>query len=283
MNIKIIIAMHKPYRVPADSLYLPVHVGAAGKETLVLSEEGGRDDGDVRKSASGRVCRDDAGENISDRNDTYCELTGLYWAWKNLECDALGLVHYRRYFTCKDRRFRRKHPPQECAMTGQEAEELLAGCDVVVPARRNYYIETLYSHYAHTLDGRHLDVAREVIAEKYPEYLSACDRAYARRGGYMFNMFLMRRREAEAYCAWLFSVLAEVEARTDVAGLTGFERRIYGRVSEILFNVWLEKRRSEGLSLREVPWMYTEPVNWRKKGIAFLQAKFFGKKYEESF
>ena len=42
--------------------------------------------------------KDNTGENISAKNPMYCELTGLYWAWKNLDADYLGLVHYRRHF-----------------------------------------------------------------------------------------------------------------------------------------------------------------------------------------
>ena len=99
MNIQLIIAMHKPYEVPQDALYLPLHVGSQGKESFACSRP---------------VTRDDTGVHISGKNAFYCELTGLYWAWKNLEADAIGLVHYRRYFTCKSRRYRNQHPKMDC-------------------------------------------------------------------------------------------------------------------------------------------------------------------------
>ena len=79
LNIKIIVAAHKKYRMPADDIYLPLHVGAEGKESIGYQG-------------------DNIGENISNLNPYFCELTGMYWMWKNLKADYLGLAHYRRHF-----------------------------------------------------------------------------------------------------------------------------------------------------------------------------------------
>lgn len=87
--IKIVVATHKKYRMPEDGCYLPLQVGKAGKEALGYQG-------------------DDTGDNISEKNPYYCELTGLYWAWKNLDAEYIGLVHYRRYFASKKRCFGRK-------------------------------------------------------------------------------------------------------------------------------------------------------------------------------
>lgn len=79
LDIKIIIAAHKKYRMPQDDIYIPLHVGAEGKESIGYQG-------------------DNTGENISKLNPYFCELTGMYWMWKNLKADYLGLAHYRRHF-----------------------------------------------------------------------------------------------------------------------------------------------------------------------------------------
>ena len=75
MDIKICVATHKKYWMPEDEVYLPLHVGRAGKENL-------------------GYMGDNTGDNISYKNANYCELTGLYWAWNNLDCEYFGLCHY---------------------------------------------------------------------------------------------------------------------------------------------------------------------------------------------
>ncbi|HEV5298684.1 TPA: DUF4422 domain-containing protein, partial [Streptococcus pneumoniae] len=152
--------------------------------------------------------------------------------------------------------------------------------DIIVPKKRKYYIETLCSHYAHTLDASHLDLARKVIEKQQPEYLDSFDKVMKQRSGYMFNMFIMKKELANNYFEWLFPILDCMFDQINLSELTAFEARLFGRVSELLFNVWLEKNL---YSLVEVPFMYLEKVNLVEKGKSFLMAKFFGKKYGQSF
>jgi len=91
-SVKVIIATHKKYRMPNDDMYLPLYVGAEGKKDRKGDE------------LNLGYVKDNTGENISSLNPSFCELTGLYWAWKNLVVDYIGLVHYRRYFGVKGRR-----------------------------------------------------------------------------------------------------------------------------------------------------------------------------------
>lgn len=261
-DYKIIVATHKQFTMPADTdLYLPIHVGSEGKEML------------------GYQC-DNEGDNISSLNPYYCELTGLYWAWKNLECDYLGLVHYRRYFTATRQSYSETVDMNDIILSKSELQDLFEESDVIVPKKRKYYIETLYSHYAHTHDANHLDVTRQIVSELRPDYIDAFDRVMKQRSGYMFNMFIMSKENVAAYCEWLFPIIDELYKRLDITDYSAFDARLFGRISERLFNVWLAK---QDLRVKEIPFIYMEKIDLIQKGKSFLQAKFFGKKYGQSF
>ncbi|MBM6896599.1 DUF4422 domain-containing protein [Pseudoflavonifractor capillosus] len=257
MTYTIIVATHKPYQMPQDPCYLPLHVGKAGKQDLGFAG-------------------DDTGENISTKNPYYCELTGLYWLWKNNQSDYKGLVHYRRHFGSGVK----SKDPWERILNQTQLERLLTTSDILLPRKRRYYIETLYSHYSNTHYREHLDLTRAIIGEQCPQYLDAFDRVMKRTWGHMFNMFIMSAEKSDAYCAWLFPILEQLEDRVDYKSLDPFQARLFGRVSELLLDVWLE---TQGYSYQELPLVSPEPVNWWRKGTSFLRAKFCKRKYQGSF
>lgn len=256
MNIKIIVAAHKPYWMPEDDIYFPLHVGREGKDSIGFQG-------------------DNTGENISRKNQTYGELTGLYWAWKNLDTDYIGLVHYRRHFSIN-----KKKDKQSSVLTREQLEKLLSGTDIILPRRRKYYIETIYNHYGHIADFDHLDKTREIMKEKYPDYLDAFDHVMKSRSAHMFNMLIMKKAILNKYCQWLFSVLSELENRIDTNGMSPFEARCISRVGEMLLNVWITGNH---IFYQEIPHIHMEPINWPNKICGFLSAKFFGKKYSKSW
>ena len=157
---------------------------------------------------------------------------------------------------------------------------MLGSSAILLPKKRHYVIETLASHYGHTHDPAHLEKTRQVLAQQCPEYLAAYDVVLQRRSAHMFNMFLMRRDLADSYCEWLFSVLFALEKEIDMQGMTAFEARLCGRISELLLDVWIEKNH---LPYKEIGYIHMEPVHWGKKILSFLKAKFGNKKYGSSF
>ncbi len=256
-NIKIIVATHKKYEMPKDKMYLPIHVGAEGKDDI-------------------GYIKDNTGYNISNKNPYFCELTGLYWAWKNLDADYIGLSHYRRHFSFK----KKSKNNFENIMSYDEAAKLLESTNVIVPKKRNYFIENLYSHYKHTLHIEPLDITKKIIDEKYPKYSTAFDKLHKRTSAHMFNMFVMKKEIFDDYCNWLFDILFELEKRIDQDKFDSFHARFYGRVSELLLDVYLETNK---IDYKEVNFIYMEKINKFKKITGFLKAKFVGKKYGKSF
>jgi hypothetical protein len=251
MNIVVLVASHKQYWMPRQAPYLPIEVGADLKEPLAL---GG--------------VRDNQGENISRKNFNYCELTALYWAWKNLrEADAVGLVHYRRHFG--------KKPlfgttPTVFALA--DYEKALKKAPVLVPPKRNYFIETVRSQYEHAHNPADLKVLRDVIAEDTPEYLPAFNRVMEGTTTHIYNMFVMKRPYLDAYCEWLFAVLKKVENRIDCSTYDQYEARVFGFLAERMLDVWLI---TNSVPTAQLPVVQLERTNWIKKGSSFLWRKFF--------
>ncbi|MCH4095030.1 MAG: DUF4422 domain-containing protein [Acidaminococcus provencensis] len=251
MDIKILVAAHKAYWMPENPVYPPLQVGAEGKPKLGYTP-------------------DNTGDNISAKNPCFCELTGLYWAWKNLDCEYIGLCHYRRYFgkTIHTDDIEKK---KQAIFHQKDYERLLQQYDVILPEKRHYYIETVRSQYEHAHYKKDLDLAERLVGELYPEYSKAFTQVMNRRSLHILNMFVMKKSLFDAYCQWLFPILFAMEKQVDITGYSPYEQRLYGFLSERLFNVWLEKQQ---LKTCEVPVVFLEKIDWVKKGTAFLQRKF---------
>ena len=241
MKTIIISASHTAEPVPSGTGCLPVMAGSAVFSGVI---------------PAGRV-RDDSGDNISAKNGGYCELTALYWAWKNLDADIIGLCHYRRYFASP--RSKKDY------LLPDEAEHLLKYFDVLLPSERNYVFETNYTQYCNSHHAADLDLAREIIADRHPEFLKAFDRRMAMTKGHRFNMFVMKRSDADNYCEWLFDILFELEKRLDISSYTDRDRRVFGFVAERLMDVWID---ASGLFSTDLNYIFIGREHLAAKGFA---------------
>ncbi len=255
-DIRIAVATHKDYWMPSDQMYLPVCVGAAIGNATFESE---------------RFQRDDEGDTISSRNGRYSELTALYWLWKNDDSDYKGLAHYRRHFAGSGERG---------VVTESDIRILLDKEPVVMPKKRHYRVQTVGDHYAATFDQAHIDALRIALEAKAPEVLPSFEDHLKETSSHIYNMVVMRSDIFDAWCSWLFPVLEDAEQHINFAGMSPFQERVMGRLSERLIDPWLN---SNDISYVECPVVNLEPVNWPKKASSFIAAGVLGKKYKESF
>lgn len=219
-KIQIFIATHRTFMNRANSMYIPLHVGK------VISNNLG-------------YLGDNTGDNISSKNINYCELTGLYWVWKNIEVKYIGLCHYRRYIVNDYGFYLKKN----------SILEILKHYDIILPNkyRGNNSLRFDYdkAHYI-----KDLDMSRSIIKDKYPEYLKDFDKIMSQNSGYYFNIFISKKELANKYCEWLFNILFELETIIDISSYDFYQQRVFGFLAERLMNVWIEHNN---LKIKELP------------------------------
>lgn len=251
MDIKILVATHKKYWMPDDRVYIPIQLGSAINTNLGYS-------------------RDDSGENLSAKQPYYAELTAIYWAWKNLKAEYIGINHYRRYFS------RQKHhlfsdADKTKIFKFNDYNKILKDYPVILPRQRNYFIENRYEQYKHAHNIEDLELCRNVIKNIYPDYLDDFDLMLNKTKGHILNMFVMRYDLYCQYCKWLFDILFAVEKQISLKKHTGYQQRVMGYIAERLLDVWLTHNNIKYIDINYVT---LEKVNWLNKIITFLKRKF---------
>lgn len=229
----IYIAAHKAFEPPALEGYCPLQVGAAVHPELDLGFQ-----------------KDNTGDEISEKNPNFCELTGLYWVWKNTDDPYKGLVHYRRYFGKSN--FAHS---QKAIYSYEQMLRFLEDCDIVLPYveyfKQNAKDEIMISCCTPEI----FDQLRHSFKSLYPDYLSDFDQFFSENRCCLFNMLFCKSELFDAYCSWLFSILFELEKDVDLSVLDPYRRRLYGFLGERLLNVWVMHQH---LKVRYLPVVNTE-------------------------
>lgn len=207
--LAVFVATHVKFNPPNNPIYVPLHVGRSGKPDL-------------------GYLGDDTGENISDLNFLYGELTGLFWIWQNVhDLDYVGLCHYRRYFINSDMH----------AMEKREYLALLEQCDAIVPKHAECE-GSYYQHFGMSHNCRDLDAVERALKRLYPSYAEAWDTAMSGTIYYWGNLVVTRLDILKAYAEWLFNIFVETSEEIDVSGYDDYHRRVYGFLSEQMFYVF---------------------------------------------
>lgn len=185
---------------------------------------------------------DNTQDNIENKNSSFCELTALYWMWKNDDTPYVGLEHYRRFF-CNGNILRSK--PLKC----EKILKKLNGYDVIVPKKTNLKM-SVYARYkrGHVIED--MDICGEIIKADFPDYVDDFNFIMKEHKIFMTNMFVAKKEIIDSYCEWLFHILFEAEKRVDLTGRNDYQSRAFGFLSERLFNVWVHHNN---LKVRYLP------------------------------
>lgn len=256
-TIKILVCYHKKFPLLKDEIYTPIHVGRAR-----VTEET-----DTSRWLFNNMIGDDTGENISDRNAYYNEMTALYWAWKNYDKlgnpDYIGLSHYRRHFVMhegvREEYYVKLYDDSGKVFdvmdyTPEKLREIIRGCDFITHIG---HVGNMLRHYKENQKASDIDTALDILKEKFPEYAETAD-AYMRGGeGSFYNMNIFSREIFFRYAEFIFTILEEFEQRVpDVRN-----RRMF--VSERLTAIFVAQLMQDTrLKYKELPTVFIdEPLD----------------------
>ena len=185
--------------------------------------------------------RDNTGDSISEKNNTYNELTGQYWIFKNdHESDIVGLCHYRRYF--RNMKVDERASVFRKLLKPHTIRRILKKHDFIA-IKTGPFEMSCRDRIATDISGlrpKDIPLLRQIILEKSGEtYAYAFDEILDRNWNYLYNMFISNKNLFDSYSAWLFEVVEELEKRVDMSELEGQEKRIIGLWGEYLFNVFV--------------------------------------------
>ena len=211
---RVFVAAHKDCESLPDG-YEIVQAGAAGKEHFALLS-------------------DDSGDNISEKNPEYCEMTVLYWIWKNIRAEYIGFVHYRRFF------FENSWACSYSTIPSLGLLKRMTGeADILVAKPHRVKEDNIYQAYDHAHHISDLILVRSYIRQKTPEYIKAFDSLMNMKEMSYYNMFIAKEKIFHEYMEWVFPVLDYCYKHIDFDEYDSYNRRVIGFIAERLFNVWL--------------------------------------------
>lgn len=232
-KVLIYILTHKNFDFDNNESYIPLLNGSS-----LLSEDFG-------------YLRDDSGDNISNLNKYYAELTGEYWVWKNSDADIIGFCHYRRYFA--------KNILLNKKIDKNDILEILKDYDIILP-KRNHLTKTniknisnSYNDFRYGTNPIEYEKLRKILKEHYPDYIGAFDEVLNSKWCYWYNIFICKKELADKYFEWLFDILKKME---DVVSFEEYDNpRVLGFLSERLLTVFIVKNK---LKVKEKHIIFTE-------------------------
>lgn len=262
-SVKILVGYHKPAVLLKDDILTPIHLGRA---IATENSKDGKISEEDYKWMLDNMIGDDTGDNISNLNRQFCEMTGIYWAWKNYDKlgnpDYIGFMHYRRHFIFKDENI--DHVNTDVVLFDEIDEEylntvnmkpdniqkLIKGYDIIEYAPL-LHPKTVFDQFAdlsnpnYNLDFDVWEKSIEILKKSNPDYADAANLYLNQNKHIWFNVFIMKRELFFKYAEWIFKLLFELNKQIDLNLKSVKGKRVLAFIVERFFGIFLTKHSSE--------------------------------------
>lgn len=223
-SVKILVGYHKPSILFKSDVLVPIHLGRA--LATEASKDGKMSQEDYQWMLDNMI-GDDTGDNISEKNRHYNEMTGIYWAWKNYDKlgnpDYIGFCHYRRLFSFNEKEFVNDSITtfieKNNIMDFHLLQEMLPNYDVFVPQMNNpeftFVGKDKNAPIKDKIKDHRLKKVFDIIKEMYPQYQKYEELFLNQSDTFYSNMFIMKKEIFFEYCNFIFDVLKKSEQMLD--------------------------------------------------------------------
>lgn len=170
------------------------------------------------------------GDNIDFLNPWYCELTGLYYLWKHVDDDIVGLEHYRAYF------WNNNHMMNENDIT-----EKLKNGDIIVSGY-SYpcpWGPKILNQELNICTKNKVEAFLKVVEEKNKDFANYFRKFLQGQRIYACNCFIGPKKILNEWASFFFETIIDFEKTNPIGPGTNTLRR-EGYFSEFMFGAWLE-------------------------------------------
>ena len=185
-----------------------------------------------RASASEKIAEyvDNIGENISEKNHQYCEMTATYWVWKNTSHDWCGIEHYRRHLLVT---------PE---MLDDDIDAILPLPYICYPNEATQFLRFVNEDVLELL----IETLKVLHPNEFQSYYNIIYGKYQ----YTYNLVCAKREVFNDYCKWFFEITEYMEQHAEKVPEIK-ETRALSYVAEVLTNIYFMSKQDE-LVIRHV-------------------------------
>jgi hypothetical protein len=234
-DLKILVSYHNKKKIVKNKTYQPIFVGG---NMLDKPHKDGMLTAENILWLKNNMIIDNDGENISDLNRHFCEMTMIYWAWKNYDKIGdpkyIGFSHYRRVL---------------------QFDSNLEKYDIQV--LKHFKIQKdIKNSYISKHGDKDLNILLKTYKQYYPNDYDNLLQYFNGNSSYLRNIFIMPKKMFFEYCAWIFPILLDVHNNINYAEIKNepypyYDTRSPGVIAELLTGYFISNKKKQGYKIKE--------------------------------